>query len=270
MKKSDFFSEAESSGKALGPDETPFAQVRHDNLLSRGTIQYHEEPGKNRMYIVKRVAGHKGKGYGTAAMRLVVEESFSKGYQGNVSSETSWSSHLFHLKMGMIPVDRELDYVTTVYGYFVGRTALMELRDNSYIQQDLTQILKILRKEKNIPNDQVLTETSLSENENREFLLDLLEKRISYLSDYFIPTLIALLDKTCNEAFPDTDIFSCVPMDLSEEGKARWKDAIDREIEFKPFRNFEQLHPVMTDEQRVQMDYALAKRSAALEIRNTP
>lgn len=35
-------------------------------------------------------------------------------------------------------------------------------------------------------------------------------------------------------------------MVLSEEGKARWKNAIDKKLEFHQFDNFEQLDSFMT------------------------
>ncbi len=50
-------------------------------------------------------------------------------------------------------------------------------------------------------------------------------------------------------------------MYLSDEGKARWKDAIDRNIEFKPFKNLEHLRSYMTEEQINTLNTKLDKRA---------
>ncbi len=91
----------------------------------------------------------------------------------------------------------------------------------------------------------------------REELLALRFKKYSYLVDVFIPELLDLLERNIGDKRPDTSGFTSVNMELSSEGKARWKETIDNNIEFVPFRGFEQLVPFMNTLQIERLDAIL-------------
>jgi len=67
------------------------------------------------------------KGYGTRAMRCLIQLSMEKGFGGTLDLEACYSSHLFYLYMGMIPKDKKINYVSKMYG-MCGEDSLSELK----------------------------------------------------------------------------------------------------------------------------------------------
>jgi hypothetical protein len=200
-----------------------------------------------------------GAGSGTRAMRCLVNMSIDSGFDGKITLQACYSSHLFHLLMGMVPEERGIDYVKYYYG-FMGPEALKELRNNNKLDScSLNKLKEILSKEKNIPEQQITLKQIL---ENRDFLLSLQEKKLSYIQNKFIPELLDILETSKDNKRPDTSYLTDIPMVLSEEGKKRWKNAIALNEEFEPFRDFAHLRPLMTQQQIKKLDKIFLRDTA--------
>ncbi|OCH97471.1 hypothetical protein A8135_03070 [Legionella jamestowniensis] len=234
----------------------------------------------NCIYLDRIETTVKGTGFGTAAMRYIINESFARGYEGNLKTDSSWDSHLFYLALGLIPEERQVPYVQNKYGipaddslaivvdFFEKhegengeelKSALQELlEDNDYL---LDEIAVILQKEGKIERKQSANIDDLLKN--REFLSEISYATSSYLHDQFIPSLLHILEKNIGKKSVETNTSSlnAVMMVLSDEGKKRWKKALDNESEFKTFKQFEQLHPYMDNAQKEKLQSILAKNA---------
>ena len=236
----------------------------HKELLKRGesycTISEHS------IHIDRINSYVMGNGFGTAMMREIVQLALKE--KKTITLGASYASHIFHLYMGMIPIERNLSYVDVHYG-FLGMTSIQRLNEYHTVEdltnsQDLNELLEILKIEKNLPEDKKLTAQDVLEN--KDFLLDLTKRNVSYITFNFIPQLLQLFEKGIGDKFPDTSSLFGVQMQLSKEGQERWQEAIDEGIEFTPFKGFEQLHPFMKPNQREQLDSLLKQRPVALAI----
>lgn len=237
----------------------------HRELLKRG--YYTLRRVKEDALQIERVHSYvKGSGFGTAVMRETVKEALEQNK--TVTLDAAWSSHIFHLYMGMRPIDRKVSYLATTYGFLMP-DCIEDLRKYHTVEDinnsgDLKDLLKVLRTEKRLPKSTVLTAQDVIDN--KEFLLELTNKKVSYLTFNFIPTLLMIFKWHIDKKFPDTSSLTAVMMELSEEGKARWQEAITEQIEFTPFKGFEQLIPFMTPSQKERWDSILKQRPVALAI----
>ncbi|MBL7479802.1 hypothetical protein [Legionella bononiensis] len=243
-------------------------ELAHKELLKRGQYKLIR---KERSIHLDRVDSYfQGSGYGTAVMREVVKEALEQ--KKTVTLDAAWSSHIFHLYMGMIPNDHKVSYLNTRHGLLLPN---MELLKNNHSVEDLTnpeklkpkylkKFLKILRKEKNWPKDSKLTAQDLMDN--KDFLLGLNEKRVSYITFNFIPKLLNTFESQIGDKFPKTSSYGGVMMTLSKVGQERWQEAITEGIEFTPFKGLEQLIPFMTPSQKERWDSILEQRPVALSI----
>lgn len=269
----------------------PFDKEKHEKALHAGLLLWHQEPSKKCLHVDKREAHQRGNGFGTAAMRYLVEQSYKLGYEGNIDSETSWSSHLFHLYMGMIPKEKDEKFVSYAWGDF-GEDVLKNLEDNYYhddktaLEEDLEVLSEMLHmvknfkeystltetdilKFKNLKEDELFTEADILDEKNMELILSLRQKTLSHLRFKFIPLLLRTLQKNTNIKYPDTGTWGSIVMVLSNAGKARWKEALDKNIEFVPFKNFEHLYPFMTSDQKQLLNEIVKKRSMQLATPDT-
>jgi hypothetical protein len=95
---------------------------------------------------------------------------------------------------------------------------------------ELEDLLDILTKEEVLPENIIPTAQNVIDN--REFLLSLRAKTVSYLTFGFIPSLLRILENDISKKYPDTEILTSVNMELSKDGKERWQEAIHKQIEF--------------------------------------
>ncbi|KTD31162.1 hypothetical protein Lmor_2769 [Legionella moravica] len=158
--------------------------------------------------------------------------------------------------------------MATTYG-LLSQDCIEDLRKYHTVEDinnsgDLKDLLKILRTEKRLPKSTVLTAQDVIDN--KEFLLELTNKTVSYITFNFIPILLDIFKSDIANKFPDTSSLTAVLMELSEEGKERWQEAITEHIEFTPFKEFEQLIPFMTPPQKELWDSILKRRPIALAI----
>jgi hypothetical protein len=205
-----------------------------------------------------------GPGSGTEGMRSLVELSFKNGFGGNIKLEATFSSHIFHLYMGMIPDDNHADYVQYVYG-LEGQFVLENLGNCTKVTdlQSFSRkhcLIKILAEEKQISRELITDEMIW---ENKQFLIDLDKKTLAYTQMIFVPKLLSILGRNIGTKKPDTASLGNVRMIISEEGKARWKRVIEQGETFEPFRDFSQLRTRMTKEQIEELERILLQNPQA-------
>lgn len=246
----------------------PFDEARHNAALKTGSYQYFINPAENSLLIIKRQANSKGNGFGTAVMREMFKLSLEHKL-GNIKSDTSWSSHLFHLYMGMIPINRQTNLVQNRWG-MNGRRVIKELAEGTYEEDEnefkrqfstLNEMLQFAtHSKKNFTKEEIFNQ------ENIDLLLALNNKTCFYLQDEFIPMFLDFMEIHQGEKFPDTKHWGDIPMHLSAAGIERWKQALDQNLEFQTFKNFEQLKPFLNEEQKGRLAAIIEKRNAASAI----
>lgn len=229
--------------------------------------------GRRSIEIEKRVSPEQGLGFGTASTRALVERSITLGFEGRLHNSASWSSHIFHLYMGMIPHDRQVDPILHYWGV-EGQMAVEQfdlikegLEINDTLSKEEETYLKTLKvmiahskgvSQKDITDQQVIAEGG-------RVIEHLKEKKVSYLREDFIPSILKILERNLTVRHPDTTSLGAVEMMMSDAGIARWKEAIDNKQEFKSFKKFEHLRPYMTPEQLSRLDRIIEARAKALQ-----
>ncbi|ASQ46573.1 hypothetical protein [Legionella clemsonensis] len=237
-----------------------FDSKTHSKQLQEGSADITRTDA---IYIKHMSANVKGNGFGRALMRAVVTEALEQNKK--IFLDASWSSHIFHLFMGMIPRNLEQSYVEMMYG-IVGKSALQALKQCKTLE-DCTRLTNRTREtllfilEKEMPESENTLENIFNK---REQLLELLKKRASFITYRFIPDLLDILEREITEKYPNTEGLYSVPMELSQEGQARWDEAIHKNIEFESFKGFEQLYPFMTEEQKERLNLILHYRPLVL------
>lgn len=248
----------------------------YDNLRAEcqqpfgGTIIFHAQENEKYIYIDKMIApshAAEGNGFGTAAMRYIINKSFEKGYDGNIELAACWSSHIFYLLMGMIPKEKEISYIQTKYG-IPAQEDLNKLKlclsEDDLLLYDKTDYLlyslkRILHSEMNIPVEAQMTAADIFGH--KDYLLSLENKKGTFICDSFIPDLLNTLKNDVEKKFPNTEVFGSVPMILSSGGKERWCQAINEKKAFEPFKRFEPIRPFMTEGQIQILDDILDARA---------
>lgn len=78
-------------------------------------------------------------------------------------------------------------------------------------------------------------------------------EKISFIQEIFAPGLLNILESNNGNARSDTSLLGSVPMIMSNEGKTRWKNAIESNKPFEPFRDFTHLSPYFTQKQIMRL-----------------
>lgn len=221
---------------------------------------FYDNPEKKYIYLGNILSPEKGSGFGTRVMKCLVQLSYEKGYGGTVNLDAFYSSHLYYLYMGMIPIERDLDYISSYYPDLDKKVLnkFAECKNVTDLQKmgkyEIKHLISMLSSETKRNKDEI---TTLMLIENQKFLLSLKNKKCSYLQTKFIPELLDVLERNIGEKYPDTSGFLGVSMTLSKEGKERWLKAIKDDTKFEAFKNFEHLRPYMTKEQIEKLDKIL-------------
>ncbi|SNW62950.1 Hypothetical protein ORPV_1046 [Orpheovirus IHUMI-LCC2] len=209
--------------------------------------KYDEEDGyciysvKKECTYIESITSHK-KGFGTRMIRNIIKERLDNNLDGNVKLQACWSSHIFWIYMGMIPMNSDVNYVSSKYG-ILGREALNHILNPSSSEFPYLSIIKhIINMEYGINIDDI-NDTIISEK--YEDLIKLNNKTSSYIHIDFIPRLLRVLgSKDLN-----TKYFGSINMSLSDEGLQRWKDCIYNDVDFIPFRDLSHMRQYMDDKQ---------------------
>lgn len=251
------------------PKELSFEE-RSDQLAKKGHLLFDENAtnyyGKKSIYISERMRDMPG--FGTASTRLLFKRSLALGYEGRLHNHADFSSHIFHLYMGMIPVDHEIDYVSLYWGMsgidaVSGFDQLKEALQNdpddltTEDQWNLRHLKRILSHLRDFPVSDITTMMVL---EAEQEIKNLKTRKASYLQEKFIPSFLDILEKKPFKPKPDTTSLGMVRMVLSDLGNARWNEAVTKHEDFVPFRRFEQLIPHMSPEQIERLNNALDLR----------
>jgi hypothetical protein len=208
------------------------------------------------------------KGFGTDMMRCLMSKSIDAGYSGAIKVDAAWSSHLFYLFMGMMPKEAPVSYLK----YFYGNSATRALELLSEITEDFEPISAqersyfstlshMLREEKKIPQTTPITAKDLSDNSS--FLQGLAHKKSSYIRDSFVPDLLKILEapyeRSVTSKYPPTNSLGGIIMFMSEDGKSRWRNAIEQNKPFISFKSLEQLYSFISEDQKRRLEIALKK-----------
>lgn len=281
------------------PDE--FDEEASDKLASTGELIYYPkeaeektEKHKDRFdrpscYLHYMLAGKKG--FGTAAFRKVVKRSIQAGFDGRVHLDAAYSSHSFHLEMGMIPMDAEDDLIfynkrksdpkvmaikafPTIFEKMLSHIPL----DKTEKQQVylLKEILVTHNKEQAVNIDknkeyeqkdiESLPDSIICDNEAIFYNLSDKMSKPLFRSDFIWKFLEVWENST--EKFPNTKSLGSRWMVMSAEGIERWKKAIAEKKPFVPFKKFEHLRNYMNSKQIEQMNRILQVKEKALPIQN--
>ena len=204
----------------------------HTVLLQKGTYSLNKEKGNIHVNTVDSYS--QGSGFGTAVMREVIKEAIEQNR--TVTLDAAYTSHIFHLYMGMVPIDTEILYVAAQYG-INGEQSIKNLTQDDTVEDlnetdELQDLLRILKAEKKLPEHSVLTAQDVIDN--KEFLMGLGQKMVSFLTFQFIPHLLRILESGIADKYPNTKGLTICRMELSRQGKERWQAAIHQDIEFSP------------------------------------
>jgi hypothetical protein len=226
-----------------------------------------EKDWKQRDSILVKMRESGKPGFGTESTRQIFKKSLELGYGGRFHNDASRSSHLFHLYMGMIPVDRKLDYAQYRWGngakalkkydtitslYLIDKKAVP-----SELKVDFDNIKNIVADLKGLDREQITDQMVIDAEADIKALKD---KSASYLQDEFIPELLEILERDPTAKQPDTEYLYGVKMVLSDEGIARWNDDVSGVKPFDSFRKLEQLRQYMDETQLARLDAIMAKR----------
>jgi hypothetical protein len=266
----------------------PFNEEESDKLAKSGVLIYHrsiDQLGEPTIWVTKRVNTSGKPGFGLASTRLIVKESLKIGGEGRFYNEASWTSHFFHLFMGMIPVDREISEVSLMWPALeINHTSednepecrflanFVHLKEKITSKQDLThddqnhlnQFKDILVTIKGVSKKEI-TDKMFAESEAD--LKAFQGRQVSYVQAKFIPYMLRKFRWSIrNQQRADTNGYGSVCMVLSDVGIERWKAAIDGKKPFKQFKDLEQLRPMMTAEQLKELDGILTERESIKKL----
>lgn len=216
------------------------------------------------------------RGFGKAFTRYVFKKSQLKGFGGNVHKIAAWSSHIFHLKMGMLPSLTKYNF-SEVFWYN-NRSYKV---DSERILKELPELQQIIKERQKSKAGNLrfrgeksritLLQSMLSEvlrlktgsspkKISYEMILqaqrkdfNVLEKhKVTVINFKDIENLLIVLEEYAEKhqgknPLDDPEIntkrMGIVPMMLSDEGIERWARAVDSEhpTDFKSFTNLEHL-----------------------------
>jgi hypothetical protein len=194
--------------------------------------------------------------FGPRGIRWLYKISCSHGHEGEIKIINAEApTRLFYLLMGMIPKESETNYIDQ-WGSLakMALNALIACEKENDIYNvkpfNVFTLQRLLAENKNIPED-LITNTMLFEN--KAFLLNLAHKKVSNIQNKFVPHLLKFLKE-------EGDDSETVTMFLSEEGKARWIEAIEQNKLFQPFDDLAHLRKYMTENQINELDKIISKK----------
>jgi hypothetical protein len=233
-------------------------------------IKYQKLPcfsqGSGHVHIIKRKS-HKP-GWGTAITRFIVAISLKNPLlKGNIYSDTALSSHIFHIKMGMVPTeDRDnLAYLFSNGGVedavaLINKFISLQIEDSAQLgKKDLQRLISTYKYIHCIPKTVEVTVEELFNK--KQFFIDLIdEKGVPYLTHRFNPMVLNALERSIGRPPVVTD-FGGMPMILSREGLAAWADDLSGKKKFESLNDLPQLN--LLDSQKRKLEDINARQQAA-------
>ncbi|MBY0529641.1 MAG: hypothetical protein K2P51_05560 [Rhabdochlamydiaceae bacterium] len=213
-------------------------------------------------------------GFGTSAHRVAMQASFDRGFEGHMTTEASWSSHIFHLKTGMRPHEKRMIALT----YFLGRDGTLDISKDREIFLDTIEQLKagkgFSQKEMSriecyklvlTLKDEKLDFEAADAISDEELIArkdEVLKQTVSFAWERVMSPLLTCIRAAQAGERPTTDGLGAVFMHMSDLGIARWKKDLEGELPFAPFRDFEHLYPSLFPWQVRKLSSALSKARA--------
>jgi hypothetical protein len=200
------------------------------------------------------------KGVGTESYRKIMQELFDRGLT-SLRTEACCSSHVFHTFMGMIPEERPIISVIQNFGNRGYRVLTQILETSSSQAEEIESILKkngcllkeILLFYTNSSASELLEPLTKEEFEDhREIFQEISEKTESFIQTKFLPEIIRKrLLNTSDGQRRSTSNMGSINMIMSAQGIDRWKECINNDTPFTPFKDLSHLSDYMTQEQRL-------------------
>lgn len=262
------------SDSILDIPKIPFNVNRYQQALTRGYCQTREYKTHIDLERLHAPCNKPGSGFGMAKFREIVKKSMDLNCPGKVMTDASTSygsPHLFYLYMGMGPETYSAHYLWKQYGmigervydklnslskYEVWTAEILQKECDQYMLDKLKMILEmelnINDKNKLISLDGIIA--------NKELLMNLRDKKIDYVSEIFLPSLLKILARDPKDKFPNTGELGAMHMHLTDQGFARWKYVIENGFEFVPFKNLEHLN--LNADQKALLQDIQVKRAA--------
>ncbi len=193
-------------------------------------------------------------GFGTQCYRRLLKLSLDEKLDGRIVANVSLSSHLFHFKMGMKPIDKQIEALpfflrlhiyarpASASAIFYAMMAKIETKQELSISEQ--NMLMIFKRVLAIREDRV--DEQLAESISNETLIErreeVLNQTISSLWHEVLHPLLGMINKTPPAQRPCTARLGSIYSIMSEGGIARWRSDLSGEQPFAPFRALEHMH----------------------------
>ncbi len=260
------FFQSPGAKEILSESEREEFEKEYKQLLARGTLIYQVESKRISLVYIKNIGGEEG--FGTSAMSHLMKLSFAM--KKPLYTNAVESSHGFYDKMGWIPARKTCSYVYEKYGAPAGDAVskLCSCSPGADIAQmdglDIKELKRILSSEKNFPTETITADML---REEQGWFAELQKKTLPYCSNYYIPArLLALKKGEKRDSSGWMDPEEMIPSSL---GIVRWKESIEQNKNFEPFRDCAHLVPFMTPEQRAARDQILASTDLSSSLSNS-
>lgn len=223
-----------------------------DNKDGFATSTYTVKNGQGQVHIDRLYSYTPG--FGTTAYRQILKFSLEKNVVNNITVEASGSSHLFYLKMGMMPSNGPISalyhFLSLYQSYkknFVSDFILLlnnKISNNlplSADEKDIARCLKIILTIKDDQFDYDLAK-NISHSELTERHREINAITISYLWYKLLSSLCIYCEGKEDMRTINTEMMGSTTMIMSPMGLDRWRQDLSGEEEFKPFRQLEHLY----------------------------
>lgn len=246
-----------------------FDYKQFEKALKEGHIEFLQESRyeheKEKIFI--RI---KDSGSNLVSFREVMSECIAANFDGIIEADAYRRSHLDYLKLGFVPLERLISahglYGESIATELLACTNLTDLQKKS--RSFIEGMKEILRTELNTPEEKDISIEDVFKN--RDVLIKHYNKKVSYITEYFIPFLVDSLKRNSGKICPDTSYMGSVIMILSPEGKARWCDAIKQNKEFVPFTDLSHLKLFLIDKEKIsEFEQVVAQYRKSLETDKT-
>ena len=230
---------------------------RYENSSPSGYLQYHYSDNTATMHL-DRITSHT-KGFGTEGYRHMMQAVFERNIP-TITTDASFSSHVFHTFMGMIPLhNHELSSVKFQFGTcgLKALTAALQFKDfeSSELDKFLAKHGKLLKiillyykgEDPDYDEAQPLTQEELKQNFKK--FEEISNKTESYIQAIFLPAIVESRTPQENGMRRSTEVLTSVMMQMSPEGMERWREAIEEKKPFIPFKDLSHLKMYMNNDQ---------------------
>ncbi|MBM3207981.1 MAG: hypothetical protein FJZ57_05175 [Chlamydiae bacterium] len=230
----------------------------YENYSSSGYLQYHYSDNTATMHL-DRIVSHT-KGFGTDGYRHMMKAVFERNIP-SITTDASFSSHVFHTFMGMIPLHNHgLSSVKLQFGNcgLKALTAALQLNDCESLEEldkflakngKLLKIILLYYQGEDSDYDEVQPLTLEEFKQNKEAFEEIQTKTEPYIQTIFLPNIMHNRIPQESGMRRSTEVLTSVMMKMSPEGMARWRESIEENKPFVPFKDLSHLRIYMDNDQ---------------------